>query len=122
MHETTEEIIKNFYDSATEKSDKWQANLADEVSFSVAAEKKFAGKETFIKTYTMVLQAVERMDVKQLIVEGNTACAIVGYDYISPTKAKLHQDVAEVWNVVDGKITSFTLYYDESEYRSFMGR
>jgi ketosteroid isomerase-like protein len=122
MGKTAKEIIKNFYESAAKKSDKWQENLADGVSFSVASEKKFAGKETFIKTYTAVLQVVEKMDVKKLIAEGDTICAIVSYDYLSPTKAKLHQDVAEIWNVEDGKITSFSLYYDETEYRSFMGR
>ncbi|HSW77285.1 MAG TPA: nuclear transport factor 2 family protein [Candidatus Chromulinivoraceae bacterium] len=122
MDATAKEIIKNFYDSAAKKSDKWQENLADEVSFSVASEKKFAGKETFIRTYTAVLQAVEEMDVKQLITGGDTVCAIVSYDYISPMKARLHQEVAEVWKVVDGKIASFTLYYDEGEYRSFIGK
>lgn len=122
MGETTKAVIKQFYDSAAAKSGEWQQYLADEVSFSVAAVQKFAGKETFVKTYTMVLQAVEKMEVKQLIAEGNTACAIVAYDYVSSAGAKLHQDVAELWNVADGKITSFTLYYDESEYRAFMGR
>jgi len=122
MGETAKDIIKSFYTSAAKKENQWQECLGDTVSFSVAAEKKFEGKETFIKTYTTFLQAVEKIDIRQLFVEGNTVCAIVSYDYVSPHGTKFHQTDAEVWELADGKIISFTVYYDATEFRNLMAQ
>ena len=47
---------------------------------------------------------------------------MVSYDYVSPKGNRLHQDDAEVWKVVDGKIAALTIYFDITEFRSFMGR
>lgn len=120
MNETTKELINEFYRSAAAKDDKWQQMLADEVSFSLAAKKLFTGKESFIKTYTNFLQSVESLEVRRIFIDGDTACAIVGYNYVSPSGGRLQQDDAEVWTVMDGKIVDFTLYYDQAEYRSFI--
>lgn len=60
--------------------------------------------------------------MQQLIVEGNDACAVVSYDYLSPAGARLHQDDAEIWKIVDGKIAALTIYFDITEFRTFMGR
>jgi ketosteroid isomerase-like protein len=47
---------------------------------------------------------------------------VVSYDYVSPKGATLHQDDAEVWKVVDGKIVALTIYFDITEFRTFMER
>ncbi len=122
MNETVKEIVERFYRSAAQKDDKWQEYLADNVSFSVAAKEKFVGKEMFIKAYTAFLQSVEKLEVRQLFIDNDTACAIINYDYISSNSVTFRQDDAEVWKVADGKIVSFTLYYDETEYRALMAQ
>ena len=53
---------------------------------------------------------------------GNDAVAVVSYDYVSPTGGKLHQDDAEIWKIVDGKIAALTIYFDITAFRAFMGR
>jgi len=120
MNETARDTVKNFYGSAARKEDQWQDYLGEDVSFSVAAEKKFEGKDVFIKTYTTFLQAVEKIDIQKLFVEGNTVCAIVAYDYVSPNGTSFHQTDAEVWELAGGKIVSFTVYYDATEFRELM--
>ena len=120
---TVHEIIKQFYDGLAHKNDEWQKHVAFDVVFSDASKKLHVeGKEAFIQSFTTFLRAVENVQLKQLIVEGGNACAVVSYDYISPEGTKLHQDDAEVWKVVDGKIVSLTIYFDITEFRSFMGR
>jgi ketosteroid isomerase-like protein len=120
---TVTEIIQSFYDGLAQKNDAWQMHLASDVVFSDASMKLHAeGKEAFIQSFTPFLRAVEHVHMKQLIVEGSLACAVVSYDYISPKGSKLHQDDAEVWKVVDGNIVSLTIYFDITEFRSFMGR
>lgn len=120
---TVKEIIQNFYNGLARKNDQWQKDLASDIVFSDASKKLHAeGKEAFVQSFTSFLRAVENVQMKQLIVEGSDACAVVGYDYISPKGTKLHQDDAEVWKVVDGKIVALAIYFDITEFRSFMGR
>ncbi len=120
---TVQEIIKNFYDGHAQKNNEWQKNVSESIVFSDASKKLHAeGKEAFIQSFTPFLRAVEKVHMKQLIVEDTNACAVVSYDYLSPTGGKLHQDDAEVWKVVDGKIVALTIYFDITEFRSFMGR
>jgi predicted SnoaL-like aldol condensation-catalyzing enzyme len=97
---TVKEIIQNFYNGLVQKNDEWQKHLASDVVFADASKKLHAeGKEAFIQSFTNFLRTVENVQLKQLIVEGNNACAVVSYDYISPKGTKLHQDDAEVWKL-----------------------
>lgn len=118
-----QDIIRSFYESLAHKTDAWQRDLSEDVVFSDASKKLYAeGREAFIQSFTGFLRAVESVRLKQLIVEGNDACAVVSYDYLSPAGARLHQDDAEIWKIVDGKIAALTIYFDITEFRTFMGR
>jgi ketosteroid isomerase-like protein len=117
------EIIESFYTGLAQKDDTWQDHLAEAVVFADASRLLHAeGRTAFIESFSNFLRAVDSIQVKQLIVEGNDACAVVGYEYLSPKGSRLHQDDAEVWKVVDGKIGALTIYFDITEFRSFMGR
>ncbi len=117
------EILQNFYESLAKKNNGWQNNLSEDVVFSDASNRLHAeGKDAFIQSFTGFLRSVERVQVKQFIIEGTNACAVVSYDYISPKGNNLHQDDAEVWKIADGKIESLTIYFDITEFRTFMGR
>lgn len=119
----TAEIIQNFYDSLAQKTDAWQRDLADNVVFADASNRLHAeGRDAFIQSFTGFLRAVERVELRQLIIDGDDAAAVVSYDYVSPSGGRLHQDDAEIWRVVDGKIAALTIYFDITEFRSFMGR
>ncbi len=116
-------VIQDFYTSLAEKTDTWQKNLAEDVVFSDASKKLHAeGKNAFIQAFLPFLQSVEKVQMKQLIVEDTSVCAVMSYDYVSPKGAKLHQEDAEVWEVVDGQIAALTIYFDITEFRNFMGR
>ncbi len=120
---TVKEIVQGFYDSLAKKNDGWQQHLAENVVFSDASQKLHAeGKEAFIQSFTSFLRAVEKVEVKQLIIEGPNAAAVVSYDYVSPKGGHLQQDDAEVWKVADGEIAALTIYFDITEFRNFMGR
>ena len=120
---TTADTIRNFYDSLAQKSDAWQRDLAHDVVFSDASKKLHAeGRDAFIQSFAGFLRAVERVQLQQLIVDGNDAAAVVSYDYVSPTGARLHQDDAEIWKIADGKIAALTIYFDITEFRTFMAR
>ncbi len=118
---TIREVIQNFYDSLAQKNDAWQKNLAEDVIFSDASNRLHAeGRDAFIKSFIPFLRSVEKVQVKQWIVEDGNACAVVSYDYVSPRGNRLHQDDAEVWKIADGKIESLTIFFDITEFRNFM--
>jgi ketosteroid isomerase-like protein len=120
---TVEDVIHRFYQSLAQKTDAWQQHLAADVVFTDASKRLHAeGREAFIQSFTTFLRAVETVRLQQLIVEGTNACAVVSYDYVSPKGAKLHQDDAEVWQVVNRNIVALTIYFDITEFRTFMQR
>ncbi len=121
--ETIKDVIQNFYKSLNQKNDAWQQDLSDSVAFSDASQRlKAKGKAAFIQSFTPFLRSVEKVQLKQLIVDGPNACAVVSYDYVNPKGDHLHQEDAEVWKVADGKVDSLTIYFDITEFRTFMGR
>ncbi len=117
------DIIRNFYESLAQKTDAWQRDLAEDVVFTDASKRLHAeGRDASIQSFTGFLRAVESVQLQQLIVGGNDAAAVVSYDYVSPTGGRLHQDDAEIWKIVGGKIAALTIYFDITEFRAFMGR
>ena len=117
----TADIIRQFYESLARKTDAWQRDVADDVVFADASNTLHAeGRDAFIQSFTSLLRAVERVQLQQLIVDGHDAAAVVSYDYVSPSGGKLHQDDAEIWKIVAGKISALTIYFDITEFRAFM--
>jgi ketosteroid isomerase-like protein len=78
------------------------------------------GKTEVIQSFIPFLKGVEKADVKQLIVESNATCAIISYVYVNLKGNKMSQDVAEVWEVENGKLAKLTIYFDLNAYRAFM--
>jgi ketosteroid isomerase-like protein len=117
------EVIWRFYESLAQKTAVWQQDLAEDVVFADASKKLYAeGRAAFIQSFTSFLRSVERVQLRQLIVDGANAAAVVSYDYVSPSGGQLHQDDAEVWKIVDGRIAALTIFFDITEFRTFMAR
>ena len=117
----TRELVQKYYDSLAHKDDRWQALYADDAEFSDASRTLDArGRAAVIQSFTPFLKGVASVQVKQLIVDGDDACAIVDYTYVNPKTATMQQDVAEVWHVRDGKLARLTIYFDLTAYRAFM--
>jgi len=118
---STRGLVQNYYDSLNQKDDKWQELYSKDAVFSDASQTLNAkGKIAVIQSFTPFLKGVEEVKVKQMIVEGGNACAIVGYEYVNPRGEKMSQDVAEVWEVKNEQLTKLTIYFDLTAYRNFM--
>lgn len=118
---TTQDVIKSFYRSISNKDDKWKELWSDDAVFSDASQTLLAkGKEAVIQSFTPFIKGVVGLNVSEIIVEGESACFIISYTYVNSKKENLNQDVAEVWEVRDGKLAKLTIYFDLTVYRSFM--
>jgi ketosteroid isomerase-like protein len=120
---TSKEIVWQYYDNLIQKNDKWAPLFADDITFSDSAMNiNEAGKDAVTKSFEQFLKGVENLLVKLLIAENETVIAIVNYDFINSHEEKFNQDVAEVWKIKDGKLSSLVLYFDITAYRNFVRR
>lgn len=118
---STQDIIKSYYASQSNKDDKWKHFWSDNAVFSDASQTLLAkGKEAVIQSFTPFLKSVAGLKISQTIVEGERACFIISYTYMNPKSETMNQDVAEVWEVKDGKLAKLTIYFDLTAYRRFM--
>lgn len=118
---STNDVINGFYSSVNNKDEEWQKLWSQDAVFSDASGILNArGKEAVIQSFTPFIKGVVRLKISQMIVEGQKACFIISYTYINSKKENLNQDVAEVWEVRDGKLAKLTIYFDLTAYRQFM--
>jgi ketosteroid isomerase-like protein len=52
------------------------------------------------------------MHVKQMILDDKGACVIGNYDFVFPNGKRINGDVAEIWEIKDGKLNSLTIFFD----------
>ena len=117
----TMDVIKSYYSSQSNKDDQWKDLWSDDAVFSDASQTLLAnGKEAVIQSFTPFLKGVAALKISQMIVEGEKACFIISYTYVNQKKEHMDQDVAEVWEVRDGKLAKATIYFDLTAYRRFM--
>jgi len=118
---STKDIVQSYYKSLEEKNDTWKDLYSEDAVFSDASQLLLAnGKKTVLQAFIPFLKGVAGIKIKQLIIEGENACAIISYDYVNPKKERMSQDVAEIWEVKNGKLTKLTIYFDLTAYRNFM--
>ena len=115
------DVIGKYYYSLNQKDNGWQGLYSDDAVFSDASQTLNAiGKPAVIQSFVPFLKGVAGVNVKQMIVDGEDVCAIVGYEYINSKGNKMNQDVAEVWKVRGEKLATLIIYIDLTAYRAFM--
>ncbi len=82
------------------------------LSLQLSGDSRAAYLEATKRFYSMITA----LEVRDLLVDGQKACALTRYELQPPGGAAFHSDVAEVFEVRDGKITSFEIYFDSSPF------
>jgi ketosteroid isomerase-like protein len=58
---------------------------------------------------------IEKLEVRDLVTEGTRVCALTRYQLQTPA-ASFQSDVAEVFTVTNGKISSLAIYFDTAPF------
>jgi len=114
---TTKETLQAYFSSLEQKRD-WQSFLAGDMTFTsfTSPIKRISGRAAYIESTRRFYAMVTALKVKDLIIDGERACALTHYDLQPPSGQVFSSDVAEVFEVHAGKITSFHIYFDTAPY------
>ena len=115
---TTTDIIRGYFDRLEQRSG-WEAFLADGMRFTsfVTPIKQVAGKSAYLESTGRFFSMITALEVKDLIVDGDRACALTRYQLQPPQGPTFESHVAEVFKVRDGKISSLEIYFDSAPFQ-----
>src|SRR4029077_16998732 len=111
---TTKELLETYYKGFAQKKD-WESVIADDFKFiggDMTKTTPVVGKTAYIEVIKRFSQLFTAMRVKEMIVNGDSACVIGNYDYVFPNGKSINGDVAEIWKVKSGMLDSLTIFFD----------
>jgi len=114
---TTQDVIASYYDALKQKG-AWDAVLAEDMLFTsfTSPVKRVKGRAAYLEATKRFYSMIKGLEIRGMIVEGDRACVLTRYDLRAPAGPAFESHVAEVFNVRDGKITSFDIYFDSAPF------
>src|SRR5262245_14621749 len=99
------------YFEALKGNNGWEAFLSDQFVFAsfTSPVKRVSGKEAYLQATKRFYSSIRSVTVKDLIVDGEKACALTHYELQHPAGTMFTSDVAEVFSVDNGKINSLRI-------------
>jgi ketosteroid isomerase-like protein len=114
---TTRDTIQEYFNGLQEKKG-WDSFLSDDLRFAsfVTPNKRVRGRAQYLESTKRFFSMITALEVKDLLVDGDKACALTRYELQVPGGPSFRSDVAEVFEVRDGKISSLEIYFDSSPF------
>jgi ketosteroid isomerase-like protein len=114
---TTKDTIQGYFSALKQKTE-WESFLSDDmvfISFTIP-NKKLNGKDAYLESTKRFYSSIKSFELRDLLVDGEKACALTHYELQAPNGASFTSDVAEIYKVQNGKITSFGIYFDSAPF------
>ena len=108
------ELLEMYYKGFAEKAN-WESVIADDFQYvggDMTKTEPLIGKQAYIEVIKRFSQLFTAMRVKEMIIQGNSACVIGNYDLRFPNGQELNGNVAELWTAKNDKLQSLTIYFD----------
>jgi len=121
---TTKELLETYYKGFAQKSG-WESVLSDDFRYvggDMTNTVPLVGKQAYIEVIERFSRTFSTMRVKEMIIEGDRACVIGNYDLVFPHGEKINGDVAELWNVKNGKLSALTIFFDTHTFHVLSGK
>jgi len=114
---STRETVQGYLDGVRQQKN-WESFFSDGITFTsfTSPVRQLKGKEQFLEGTRRFYSTIASCQVRELIVDGERACALTRYELQPPGKAPFGSDVAEIFTVKDGKIDAFAIYFDTAPY------
>lgn len=114
---TTRDVVIGYLDCVRTKEE-WENFLAEDLEFTNFTDpvKRAAGKQASLEALRRFYAMVKALEIKSIIVDRHQACALTRYELQPPGGLAFESHIAEVFEVSDGKIRSFGIYFDSAPY------
>jgi len=114
---STQATVRKYFDALQKKSG-WEAFLADDMTFTshTSPLKEAAGKAAYLQATKRFYSTIAAVEVRELLVDGEHACALTHYAIRPPVGAPFTSDVAEIFTVKSGKIAALAIYFDTAPF------
>lgn len=114
---TTRDTVQGYFASLRQKKG-WESFLSDDMTFTsfTSPIKRVSGRAAYLESTKRFYSMITAFEVRDLLVDGQKACALTQYQLQPPEGPGFTSDVAEVFEVRDGKIGSFAIYFDSSPF------
>lgn len=114
---TTRETVAGYFSSLRQRKG-WESLLSDDMTFTsfTSPIKRVSGRAAYLESTRRFYSMIMALEVKEVMVDGDRACALTRYELQPPGGAAFCSDVAEVFGVRDGRITSLDIYFDSSPF------
>ena len=113
---TTREAVQNYLNSISKGV---ESLLTDDVRFTsfTSPVRSVSGKPAFVAATKNFYAKVAGFELRDLMVDGDRACALTRYQVRRPNSDTFSSDVAEIFTVKSGKIDSLSIYFDSVPYK-----
>lgn len=118
----TKELLETYYKGLNEKNG-WDAVIADDFKFiggDMTKQEPVVGKQAYIEILNRFGMLFKTMRAKEMIIDGNKAFVRANYDYVFPNGKAINADVAELWEVKNGKLDALTIFFDTEGFSKFL--
>jgi ketosteroid isomerase-like protein len=114
---TTRDTIQGYFDSLKQKG-AWEAFLAEGMLFTsfTTPIKRVTGKRAYLEATKRFYSMIKALEIKGIVVEAERACVLTRYELQAPGGSVFESHVAEVFEVRDGEIKSFDIYFDSAPF------
>ena len=114
---TTTDTIQSYFKSLSAKSG-WETLLADDMVFAsfTSPVKHVTGKGAYLEATKRFFSMIKAVEIRSILVDGERACALTRYELQAPGALAFESQVAELFEVRDGKITSLEIYFDSAPF------
>ncbi len=92
----TRETIENYFRALKQKKG-WDSFLSDDMTFTsfTTPVKRIAGRAAYLESTRRFYSTITSLEVKELLIDGNRACALTRYELQPPGGPAFGSDVAE---------------------------
>jgi len=114
---TIRETIQGYFAALKERRG-WQSFLSDDLVFIsfTSPVKRVTGRTEFLEATKRFYSSIVSFEVKDILCDVEKACALTHYELRMADNHSITSDVAEIFTVKDGRINSFSIYFDSAPF------
>lgn len=114
---STRQIVQGYFTELKQRG-RWESFLADDLSFTsfTSPVKEVRGRAAYLESTKRFFSMVKSVELRDLIIEGEQACASTRYHLQAPSGTTFQSDVAELFRVRNGKIVALAIYFDTAPF------